>query len=383
MHILHISDTHLGKRQYNLDSRENDVYEVFHQLINIAIKEHVDAVVHTGDFFDVNDPPNKAEVEAVKGLKRLKEAGIPFIVIAGDHDSPKKNYAIYPQKLLEEFELIKFLSKPTTPYKLGDISIYGLSHIPNVARERLKDVFSNLKPETKKSILLLHQGLKEILPYEGAWQIQIADLPKNFTYYALGHFHSRKIMHLDGGRIVEIAGSPDIMREEEIEGYEKDGKGATLIDFSGDLPTIQYINVDIRKQYVINIDTGKIKDDIRKIKEKYKNNNSKKPIFHIILSGITIPKDELMRQLRELNEVAEHWRIYKDNTKRKEEKDTSDLPNETTIEKLIFHYLTKVAHFSENDAKIVLDIIEKADDRAYVKEHLRKMIGVENDHKEN
>ncbi|QIW24902.1 exonuclease SbcCD subunit D [Sulfolobus sp. S-194] len=382
--ILHISDTHLGKRQYNLDFREQDVYDTFSQLIDIAIKEHVDGIIHTGDLFDINDPPNKAEIVAIRELKRLKEAGIPFIVIAGDHDSPKKFTSIYPQKILEEFDLIKFLSKPDTPYKLGDIAIYGISHVPNVAKERLKELLSRLKPENKKSILLLHQGLKEVLPYEGAWQIQIDDLPKAFPYYALGHFHTRRVFQLDGGRIIEIAGSPDILREEEIDGYEKEGKGATLIDFSGDIPSIQKINIDVRKQYVVTLNTNNLKEEIRKLREKYDTKNEKKPIFHIILEGKSIPKNILMKELQEINNFAPYWRIYKDNTKEKDEKDVKiDLPTDTTIENLIYNYLVKIANFSEIEARIIVDIINRADEREYVKEELTKMIGVENDNKKN
>lgn len=380
MHILHISDTHLGKRQYNLDFREQDVYETFAQLVDIAIKEHVDAIIHTGDLFDVNDPPNKAEIVAIRELKRLKDSGIPFIVIAGDHDSPKRNTAIYPQKILEEFELIKFLSKPSTPYKLGDITIYGISHIPNIAKDRLKEMLSNLKPESKKSILLLHQGIKEILEFDMAWQMQLDDLPKNFSYYAIGHFHTRKVMYLDGGRVLEIAGSPDILREEEIDGYEKEGKGATLIDFSGDVPNIQKIPVNIRKQYRVTINTNKLNESIAEIKTKFKNIDIKKPILHLTLEGISIPKDELMRKLKDLNEVAEFWRIYKDNTKSKEEeKQELELPTETTIEKLIYNYLTKMYNFTDEEARIVLDIINKANEKEYVIKQLKHMVGVEDD----
>lgn len=378
MQFLHISDTHLGKRQYNLEFREEDVYETFTQLIDLAIKEHVNAIVHTGDFFDINTPPNKAYVVAIRQLKRLKEAGIPFITIAGDHDSPKRSSAIYPQRILEEYELIKFLVKPDTPYKLDDIYFYGISHVPNINKNRLVDILHNLKPEGKKNVLMLHQGLKEVLHFEGAWQIELGDLPKNFNLYTIGHFHTRTKFILDGGRVVEISGSPDIMREEEIEGYIKLGKGATLIDLSGDMPEIQYINVKIRDQKVITLHTDKVTEEIESLK-KILREDDKKPLLHIILEGKSIPKDVLMKKLSLLNEISSYWRIYKDNTKDVKIDKQVELPTNTTIENLILQYLVKVGNFSQEEAKLILEIINHSDDKIFVKEKLYELAGVKND----
>ncbi|WP_054838336.1 DNA repair exonuclease [Sulfuracidifex metallicus] len=98
MQLLHISDTHLGKRQYGLEERESDVYETFSNLIDLAIEERVKAVIHTGDLFDQPNPPNNAIYHALTEIKRLTEKGIMFLNIPGDHDTPKRNGEKYPQK---------------------------------------------------------------------------------------------------------------------------------------------------------------------------------------------------------------------------------------------------------------------------------------------
>ena len=41
--------------------------------------------------------------------------------------------------------------------------------------------------ETKHKILVLHQGIAEFHKY--ADDVQSKELPKNFTYYAMGHLH--------------------------------------------------------------------------------------------------------------------------------------------------------------------------------------------------
>ena len=53
MLFSHISDLHLGLVQYGYEERENDVYDSFHQAIDISIKDHVDFVIFAGDIFHV------------------------------------------------------------------------------------------------------------------------------------------------------------------------------------------------------------------------------------------------------------------------------------------------------------------------------------------
>lgn len=72
MFALHVSDTHLGAVPSGLLSRARDVYEVFKETIDIALKEHVDIYIHAGDFFNTSTPPPEAYVVAYRGLKKLK-----------------------------------------------------------------------------------------------------------------------------------------------------------------------------------------------------------------------------------------------------------------------------------------------------------------------
>ncbi|MEM4084976.1 MAG: DNA double-strand break repair protein Mre11 [Saccharolobus sp.] len=376
MLILHISDTHLGKRQYSLSEREKDIYNVFSQLIDIAIKEHVDAVIHSGDLFDEYNPSNNALVYAIQGLKKLKDANIPFLSIPGDHDTPKRKGVLYPQRTLSEVDLIRMLDYQK-PFVLNNLEIYGIPHIPTVAKTELKKILSSLKPKTKKSILLMHQGIKEILPYESAWQIDsVGDLPDGFGYYALGHFHTRWKLERGDGSIVAIAGSPDIMREEEIDGYNKYGKGAYLIDFSKELPKLQEINLDIRPQKVVTIDTKNLSADIQKLKNELKNEKVK-PLLHIILKGDSIKKDVLNRELASLDSVALYYRIYKDETRQVLGDVVLTLPKEKGLDNIIIEYLTKYEGFDKTEANLILELIKNVDSEDIISDLITKLTGVE------
>ena len=72
-----------------INQREADVYRAWHRAIDLAIGAGVDAVVHAGDLFDGPRPTPRALAEALDGFARLRDAGIPAIVIAGNHSTPR------------------------------------------------------------------------------------------------------------------------------------------------------------------------------------------------------------------------------------------------------------------------------------------------------
>jgi len=361
MMLLHISDTHLGKRQYNLESREEDVYEVFGTLIDIALEERVDAVIHTGDLFDVSNPSTEAEQVAIKQLSRLKDK-IPVIAIAGDHDTPKRRGKVF-HEVLQELGLLKMPSLNSPPIELKGVFFYGTKFVPLLGdnkQTKLIEHLNALKPEGK-SVLMLHQGLKELLPYDYAHQLALSDIPKGFTYIALGHFHTRWQYRREDGSLVAVAGSPDIFREEEIEGYKRYGKGAYLVDLSKDEPLIQKIDLQIRPQDVITVRTDRIEEDIRA--KSPKPVKGKLPVLHLILTGPPIKKDVLMKKVASLEgKIAEKIRVYRDETYIGKDEVRLSQVLQGSIDELILKYLTEREKFSEADAKLVLKMINSEDD---------------------
>jgi exonuclease SbcD len=84
--FLHFSDVHLGYQQYNHKERFNDFGRAFLHIVGQAIAERVDFVILGGDLFQKRaiDPPTL--VQAMEGLGRLKEAGIPVAAVEGNHE---------------------------------------------------------------------------------------------------------------------------------------------------------------------------------------------------------------------------------------------------------------------------------------------------------
>ena len=102
MRIVHLADSHLGFSSYSRVDKygrnlvEEMVYKGFEQAIDRIIQLQPDAVVHAGDVFHHVRPRIRPLFVFKRGLERLFEAGIPMIVISGNHDAPKGYSATSP-----------------------------------------------------------------------------------------------------------------------------------------------------------------------------------------------------------------------------------------------------------------------------------------------
>ncbi len=90
MRFLHTADWHLG-RSFHQASLVEDQAHVLNQLVELAIRERLDAVVIAGDVYDRAVPPADAVVLLDDVLARLVlGAGIRVVLIAGNHDRPDR-----------------------------------------------------------------------------------------------------------------------------------------------------------------------------------------------------------------------------------------------------------------------------------------------------
>lgn len=104
MRFLHTADWHLGRYLHGT-SLLHDQAHVLDQFVELAKSEHVDAVVIAGDVYDRAVPPAEAVALLDDVLSRLVVgAGIPVIVIAGNHDSAER--VGFGSRIFEKHKLI-------------------------------------------------------------------------------------------------------------------------------------------------------------------------------------------------------------------------------------------------------------------------------------
>src|SRR5947207_7004144 len=86
MKIIHAADIHLGRRRLDGRLPDTDFAEAFDYVAGVAISEKADAFVLAGDLFDKPqvEPPHLRQAETILG--KIRDAAIPVIAIAGNHD---------------------------------------------------------------------------------------------------------------------------------------------------------------------------------------------------------------------------------------------------------------------------------------------------------
>lgn len=96
MRFVHFADTHLGFSDLSkvdattgVNRREQDFYEAWWRAIDGIIAQRPDFVLHAGDLFQSPRPNNRAIAVALEGLSKLNEAGLPIVIIAGNHSTPR------------------------------------------------------------------------------------------------------------------------------------------------------------------------------------------------------------------------------------------------------------------------------------------------------
>lgn len=94
--IAHLADTHLGYTAYGKadpisgrNQRAVDIEASFAAAITDIVRQKVDLVVHAGDVFHHTRPSWSTLTHFVRQMRRLESAGIPAVVIAGNHDTPR------------------------------------------------------------------------------------------------------------------------------------------------------------------------------------------------------------------------------------------------------------------------------------------------------
>jgi DNA repair protein SbcD/Mre11 len=308
MLFSHISDTHLGLVQYGSEEREQDVYHVFNQAIDISIKDHVDFVIFAGDIFHVPNPNGTAVVQMANALKRLKKNNIDSFFILGEHDISRIRTTPIPY-VYHNLEFSRYIGQGN-PIDYKGILLVGFDKIRKAEisqfEEKFKAVDKIAKNHTGHKILVMHQGITEFNKFAG--ELQSTDLPKNFTYYAMGHLHDHDIKHFNhlNGPIA-YPGSIELTTSEGIKEIKK---GFLEVDISGEEAKPNWIELDTRKQFSFKTEYEELAKSIDEISIKI-DKMERKPIVEIKIQGENIETDHIQAQISRLHAQTLRcfWRI--------------------------------------------------------------------------
>jgi DNA repair protein SbcD/Mre11 len=111
MRILHTSDWHVG-RTIRGRSRAHEHRAVLTEIVGIAHERDVDLVLVAGDQFDTGAPSPEAEAIVYRALLDLAATGAHVVVLAGNHDNPRRWSAVRPLLELGNVHLAVTIARP-------------------------------------------------------------------------------------------------------------------------------------------------------------------------------------------------------------------------------------------------------------------------------
>ena len=262
MKILQTADNHLGETAYSridtstgLNARGLDFLNSFKNILDIALKEHVDVLLVVGDFFTRVNPHPRYLLEVMKGLNRLSKADIVTIFVSGNHETPKMITTVNPLSLLGQIDNVHVILEPTT------IEVDGIDfvcvpappvfdEIKNLFNPLLQKTLANSKSDSK--VLAAHLplcqatiGSERTLESFIGECVNISQISDKFLYVALGHMHKFQRLDRQGMPIVYSGSS-----ERYEWGEERDEKFAVLLEIE-DKVEINPIKLPIRKMLTI------------------------------------------------------------------------------------------------------------------------------------
>ena len=129
MRLLHTADWHVGRTMRGR-SRVAEFEAVLAEVIDIARQEQVEAMLVCGDIWDHHAPSAESDRLVFEALRECIGHGIQVVLLAGNHDNPRKLKAL---GLLSELLGVQTQWEVRRPNAGGVLTIEGREHIARIA----------------------------------------------------------------------------------------------------------------------------------------------------------------------------------------------------------------------------------------------------------
>ena len=250
MRLVHFADLHLGIENYGridpetgLHSRFQDYIRCLDFVIDHAIEHGADAVLCAGDVYRNANPNPTWQREFASRMKTLHNAGIPIVIVVGNHDIPAgfgraTSVDIFGALDLERTLIIRepglhILQTPNGPLQVAGLpwptrhflrsndQFYRLDQeqtnqkISAICKGQIEQFGREINREYP-SILIAHATASEAI-FSGSERSAMVGLDPTlltstlahpaFDYVALGHIHRHQILNQNGKPPVVYSGS--------------------------------------------------------------------------------------------------------------------------------------------------------------------------------
>jgi exonuclease SbcD len=378
--ILHLADLHIGMENYGrldpatgLNGRVMDFLRRLSEAVDYALGNEVDLVLFAGDAYKTRDPNSTYRREFARRIKRLADAGIPVVLLVGNHDLPAQ------VKRASSIEIFRTLDVPnvlvanhnrlhqiitrqgepiqiaTVPYPVRQRLLSGDEHkdktiaeLDTLVQQLVANSIRALAEQVDPSVPAVLTGHFSVSDAEYGSERTVmlgrdvvvlrSDLAiPAWDYVALGHIHRHQ--ELNKGQQPPIVYSGSLERIDF--GEEKEPKGFAIADIQRGHAEWEFHRVEARRFVTIRKDVRDQADPLATLLETIAQYDVADAIVRVLIQAQPeqeglLRDDDIRRALSEAYFVAS---ISKEMERAYRQRLGGESPEELTPAELLTYYL--------------------------------------------
>jgi exonuclease SbcD len=235
MKVVALGDAHLGRSYYpfttpdGVNQREHDFEVSFAAAVELALAQSPDLFVWLGDIFDHPRPTYRSFRVAQRALVRIRDHGVPLVVITGNHDTPRLPGTGSPYSALADtFGDVRFAHRMAyEPFDFPGLRVHAVPQTLTVdaALEALAQADANRSLD-RTNLLLTHPRIPQVEPkHSDINEIQVDAAMLRSDLVLLGHYHF--FTQVDTAKGIWYAGSTDTF---SFADSPEEAKGIVVLD---------------------------------------------------------------------------------------------------------------------------------------------------------
>jgi exonuclease SbcD len=319
--LLHFADIHVGMENYGrldpatgVNERVLDFLHRFDELIDYGLERDVDLVIFAGDAYRHRNPNPTYQRAFAKRVKRLADAGVPIVLLVGNHDLPamvQKASTVdifstldVPHVIIgrtEEMHVVQTAHGPvqiaTVPYPIRQrllahdefrgLSIEELDQaLQDIVTQNIQALAKQLNPDVP-AVLASHLSVsgatygseRSVMIGRDAVVLKSALDDPAWDYVALGHVHKHQSLNGDNHPPIVYAGSL-----ERIDfGEEGDPKGFCWVELARGETSWEFVEVDARPFVTVRADVRASDEPLTALAREIDRHDLKGTVVRLIL----------------------------------------------------------------------------------------------------
>ncbi len=319
--LLHFADLHIGVENYGrldpatgVNRRVLDFLHRFDELIEYALEHEADVIIFAGDAFKSRHPNPTHHRAFARRVKRLADAGIPVVLLVGNHDLPTmvqqassvdifrtldvpnvivaRDERVYPIETRHGLLQVATVPYPTrqqilTHEKYRQLSIRDLDQaIADVVAGLIRDLATQLDPHLP-AVLTAHLSVsgatfgseRSVMIGRDAVILKSALADPAWDYVALGHIHKHQSLNDGGHPPVVYAGSL-----ERIDfGEEGQSKGFCWVELQRGETEWRFVEVAARPFVTVRADVRRAADPLLALRQAIPTDHLQDAVVRLIV----------------------------------------------------------------------------------------------------